>query len=67
MNLLTILRLQKAIEALKTQVPPTPDKKTAFWTSYMKLADEYDKDIREKYDTELDTALIFVSDLSFTR
>ncbi|KAJ7836653.1 hypothetical protein B0H14DRAFT_3704700 [Mycena olivaceomarginata] len=52
-------KLQKAIEALKTQVPPTPDKKTAFWTSYMKLADEYDKDIREKYDTELDTALIF--------
>ncbi|KAJ7844081.1 hypothetical protein B0H14DRAFT_3455724 [Mycena olivaceomarginata] len=52
-------KLQKAIEALKTQVPPTPDEKTAFWTSYMKLADEYDKDIREKYDTELDTALIF--------
>ncbi|KAJ6484862.1 hypothetical protein C8R45DRAFT_1099013 [Mycena sanguinolenta] len=52
-------KLQKCIEALKTQVPPTPDKRTAFWASYMKLADEYDKDLKEKYDTDLDTALIF--------
>ncbi|KAF7336328.1 hypothetical protein MVEN_02181200 [Mycena venus] len=52
-------KLQKAIEALKTQVPPTPDKTTTFWASYMKLANEYDKDIKEKYDTDLDTALIF--------
>ncbi|KAJ7921684.1 hypothetical protein B0H13DRAFT_1449049, partial [Mycena leptocephala] len=35
------------------------DKKTAFWTSYMKLADEHDKEFQQKYSTDLDTALIF--------
>ncbi|KAJ7144216.1 hypothetical protein C8R44DRAFT_973842 [Mycena epipterygia] len=51
-------RLHKAVEALKTQAPVT-DKKTAFWNSYMKLADEHDKEFKEKYSTDLDTALIF--------
>ncbi|KAJ7921677.1 hypothetical protein B0H13DRAFT_2414846 [Mycena leptocephala] len=37
----------------------TTDKKTAFWTSYMKLADEHDKEFQQKYSTDLDTALIF--------
>ncbi|KAJ7769364.1 hypothetical protein B0H16DRAFT_254765 [Mycena metata] len=51
-------KLYRAVEALKPQVPST-DKKTAFWNSYMKLADEYDKEFQEKYSTDLDTALIF--------
>ncbi|KAJ7144195.1 hypothetical protein C8R44DRAFT_916141, partial [Mycena epipterygia] len=51
-------RLHNAVEALKMQVPMT-DKKTAFWNSYMKLADEHDKEFKDKYSTDLDTALIF--------
>ncbi|KAJ7479747.1 hypothetical protein FB451DRAFT_973185, partial [Mycena latifolia] len=35
------------------------DKKTEFWNSYMKLADEHDKEFQQKYSTDLDTALIF--------
>ncbi|KAJ7479725.1 hypothetical protein FB451DRAFT_1012035, partial [Mycena latifolia] len=35
------------------------DKKTAFWDAYMKLADEHDKEFKERYGTDLDTALIF--------
>ncbi|KAJ7917912.1 hypothetical protein B0H13DRAFT_2439970, partial [Mycena leptocephala] len=31
-----------------------------FWASYMKLADEHDKEFQQKYSTDLDTALIFV-------
>ncbi|KAJ7479730.1 hypothetical protein FB451DRAFT_1010113, partial [Mycena latifolia] len=31
-----------------------------FWAAYMKLADEHDKEFKEKYGTDLDTALIFV-------
>ncbi|KAJ7917899.1 hypothetical protein B0H13DRAFT_2657661 [Mycena leptocephala] len=50
--------IHKAVEALKPQ-PATADKKTAFWTSYMKLADEHDKEFQQKYSTDLDTALIF--------
>ncbi|KAJ6495291.1 hypothetical protein C8R45DRAFT_1094939 [Mycena sanguinolenta] len=40
-------KIHKAIEALK---PPAPiqDKKTQFWNSYMKLADEYDNDFQQK-------------------
>ncbi|KAJ7186545.1 hypothetical protein C8R46DRAFT_276420 [Mycena filopes] len=52
-------RLCKAVvEALK---PPdlATDKKTAFWNSYMKLADEYDKEFHQRYSTDLDTSLIF--------
>ncbi|KAJ7694019.1 hypothetical protein B0H16DRAFT_894573 [Mycena metata] len=52
-------KLYRAVEALKPQLPTT-DKKTAFWTSYMKLADEHDKEFQAKYSTDLDTALIFV-------
>ncbi|KAJ7141993.1 hypothetical protein C8R46DRAFT_1317386 [Mycena filopes] len=51
-------RLYRAVEALKPPVP-AGDKKTAFWNSYMKLADEYDKEFQQKYSTDLDTALIF--------
>jgi hypothetical protein len=47
------------VEALKPQAT-TSDKKTAFWASYMKLADEHDKEFQQKYSTDLDTALIFV-------
>ncbi|KAJ7210782.1 hypothetical protein GGX14DRAFT_565386 [Mycena pura] len=50
--------IQKAVEALKPPVP-VADKKSTFWTSYMKLADEHDKEFKEKYGTDLDTALIF--------
>ncbi|KAJ7268495.1 hypothetical protein C8J57DRAFT_1469131 [Mycena rebaudengoi] len=51
-------RLQKAIESLKPQAP-IPGKKTEFWNSYMKLADEHDKEFVRKYLTDLDTVLIF--------
>ncbi|KAJ7769389.1 hypothetical protein B0H16DRAFT_1881932 [Mycena metata] len=51
-------KLYRAVEALKPQVPST-DKRTAFWNSYMKLADEHDKEFQQKYSTDLDTALIF--------
>ncbi|KAJ7769376.1 hypothetical protein B0H16DRAFT_1881927 [Mycena metata] len=51
-------KLYRAVEALKPQAPST-DKKTAFWNSYMKLADEHDKEFQQKYSTDLDTALIF--------
>ncbi|KAJ7215934.1 hypothetical protein GGX14DRAFT_606915, partial [Mycena pura] len=50
--------IQRAVEALKPQMP-APDKKIAFWTSYMKLADEHDKECKEKYSTDLDMSLIF--------
>ncbi|KAJ7659234.1 hypothetical protein DFH06DRAFT_1297374 [Mycena polygramma] len=52
-------RLQKAVESLKSQAPPVTDKKTAFWNAYMKVADEHDKEFKEKYSTDLDLALIF--------
>ncbi|KAJ7769436.1 hypothetical protein B0H16DRAFT_1452625 [Mycena metata] len=52
-------KLYRAMEALKLPVPTT-DKKTSFWNSYMKLADEYDKEFHAKYSTDLDTALIFI-------
>ncbi|KAJ7510900.1 hypothetical protein B0H11DRAFT_1034997 [Mycena galericulata] len=51
-------RIHQAVEALKPQAPVT-DKKTAFWNTYMKLADEYDKEFQQKYSTDLDTGLIF--------
>ncbi|KAJ7304638.1 hypothetical protein DFH08DRAFT_945128 [Mycena albidolilacea] len=47
-----------AIEALK-QKPQSPDKKIAFWTAYKSLADEFDKEIQEKYKDDLNTSLIF--------
>jgi hypothetical protein len=51
-------RIHRAVEALKPR--ESFDKKTAFWESYMKLADEHDKEFQKKYSTDLDTALIFV-------
>ncbi|KAJ7113151.1 hypothetical protein C8R44DRAFT_984939 [Mycena epipterygia] len=51
-------KIHKALEALKPPAPTT-DHKTAFWNSYMKLADEHDKELQQKYSTDLDTALIF--------
>ncbi|KAJ7081920.1 hypothetical protein C8R44DRAFT_905064, partial [Mycena epipterygia] len=50
--------LRKAIEATTPKVVPT-DKKTEFWNAYKVVADEYDKDFKEKYSTDLDTGLIF--------
>ncbi|KAJ7659195.1 hypothetical protein DFH06DRAFT_1472609 [Mycena polygramma] len=49
--------LQKAVELLKPQVPT--DKKTTFWTAYMNVADEHDREFKEKYSTDLDGTLIF--------
>ncbi|KAJ7894509.1 hypothetical protein B0H14DRAFT_2683432 [Mycena olivaceomarginata] len=51
--------LTVAVEALKQQ-PPSTDKKTAFWTRYKTLADEFDNDFQKKYGNDLDTSLIFV-------
>ncbi|KAF8193281.1 hypothetical protein K438DRAFT_1589556, partial [Mycena galopus ATCC 62051] len=35
------------------------DTRTAFWNSYMKLADEYDTELQQKYGTDLNAGLIF--------
>ncbi|KAJ7740835.1 hypothetical protein B0H16DRAFT_1566368 [Mycena metata] len=51
-------RLITAVEGLK-QHPPVTDNKTAFWTAYQTLADEYAKETQRKYGNDLDTALIF--------
>ncbi|KAJ6568762.1 hypothetical protein B0H19DRAFT_1133912 [Mycena capillaripes] len=51
-------RLTVAVETLKQQ-PKSTDKKTAFWTEYKTLADEFDKDFQNKYGNDLDTSLIF--------
>ncbi|KAF8170508.1 hypothetical protein K438DRAFT_1854044 [Mycena galopus ATCC 62051] len=51
-------KLQTAIESLKPPVLTT-DKETAFWNAYKTVADEYDNEFSKKWDTDLDTALIF--------
>ncbi|KAJ6560882.1 hypothetical protein DFH09DRAFT_921442, partial [Mycena vulgaris] len=51
-------RLNIVVESLKTQ-PQSSDKKTAFWTAYKTLADEFDKELQRKYGDDLDTSLIF--------
>ncbi|KAJ7720011.1 hypothetical protein B0H16DRAFT_391966 [Mycena metata] len=51
-------RLYRTLEALKPPAP-TADRKTTFWNTYMKLADEHDKEFSQKYGTDLDTTLIF--------
>ncbi|KAJ7850649.1 hypothetical protein B0H14DRAFT_3137591 [Mycena olivaceomarginata] len=50
----------RLIEELKPKPPPpTTDKKTVFWNMYKTLADEHDKELLQRYSTDLDTALIF--------
>ncbi|KAJ7081932.1 hypothetical protein C8R44DRAFT_823211 [Mycena epipterygia] len=51
--------LRKAIETMAPKVVAT-DRKTEFWNAYKTVAEEYDKEFKEKYGTDLDTALIFV-------
>jgi hypothetical protein len=53
------LRLNTAVELLKPQAQSS-DKKTAFWTAYKTLADEFDREFQRKYANDLDTSLIFV-------
>ncbi|KAF7343652.1 hypothetical protein MSAN_01986100 [Mycena sanguinolenta] len=48
----------KAIEAIGPK-PKSRDKKIAFWTAYNTLAEEFDKEFKEKYKDDLDTSLIF--------
>ncbi|KAJ7106743.1 hypothetical protein C8R44DRAFT_638164, partial [Mycena epipterygia] len=55
---ITSTSLRKAIEATTPKVVAT-DKKTEFWNAYKMVAEEYDKEFKEKYGTDLDTALIF--------
>jgi hypothetical protein len=54
-----LVSVRAAVEALKQQ-PQSPDKKIAFWTAYKTLADEFDKELQDKYGQDLDTSLIFV-------
>ncbi|KAJ7850664.1 hypothetical protein B0H14DRAFT_3137601 [Mycena olivaceomarginata] len=49
----------RLIEELKPKLPPITDKKTVFWNMYKTLADEHDKELLQRYSTDLDTALIF--------
>ncbi|KAJ7191267.1 hypothetical protein GGX14DRAFT_600991 [Mycena pura] len=51
-------KLHTAVEALK-QKPEALDIKTAFWNAYNPLAHELDKEVKDKYGTNLDTSLIF--------
>jgi hypothetical protein len=53
-----LLRLNTGVELLKPAA--SSDKKTAFWTNYKTLADEFDKEFQRKYANDLDTSLIFV-------
>ena len=55
----SLIRLHAAVEALK-QKPEALDMKTVFWNAYKPLADEFDKEFKDKYGTNLDTSLIFV-------
>jgi hypothetical protein len=48
------------VDELKPKPPPVADKKTAFWNAYKILADEHDKELLQRYSTDLDTSLIFV-------
>ncbi|KAJ7793177.1 hypothetical protein B0H14DRAFT_3498359 [Mycena olivaceomarginata] len=58
-SLKTVLEsVRAAVEAFK-QKPQSPDKKIAFWTAYKSLADEFDKELQEKYGQDLDTAVLF--------
>ncbi|KAF7345613.1 hypothetical protein MVEN_01580300 [Mycena venus] len=52
-------RLRQAVEELKPKPAPATDKKTRFWTAYKTLADEHDKELLQRYSTDLDTSLIF--------
>ncbi|KAJ7661866.1 hypothetical protein B0H17DRAFT_953380 [Mycena rosella] len=53
-------RLSAVVQGLKQQPQSESlDKKTAFWTVYGKLADEFDKQFQHKYGNDLDTSLIF--------
>ena len=57
-------RLERAIKELK----PTPtniDPTTKFWTVYQKAADEYDRDLLDRYARDLDTTLLFVRMFTF--
>ncbi|KAJ6540828.1 hypothetical protein DFH09DRAFT_1282955, partial [Mycena vulgaris] len=51
-------KLHRAVEALQPK-PPVADKKTVFWKQYQTLADEHDKELLQKFGTDLDTSLIF--------
>jgi hypothetical protein len=50
----------RLVDELKPKPPPGADKKTAFWNAYKILADEHDKELLQRYSTDLDTSLIFV-------
>ncbi|KAJ6514287.1 hypothetical protein C8R47DRAFT_569655 [Mycena vitilis] len=52
-------KLSKALEAFKPTLSPATDTKTAFWNAYTTLADEHDKELQQRYSTDLDTSLIF--------
>ncbi|KAF7360653.1 hypothetical protein MVEN_00797000 [Mycena venus] len=52
-------RITSALNALIQMQTEQAENKTAFWDSYMKLADEHDKEFQKKYSNDLDTALIF--------
>ncbi|KAF7362551.1 hypothetical protein MVEN_00603300 [Mycena venus] len=54
----SIWRLHQAVDALR-QKPRATDKKTAFWTAYRTVADEYDREFQQRYITDLDASLIF--------
>ncbi|KAJ7821644.1 hypothetical protein B0H13DRAFT_1920611 [Mycena leptocephala] len=57
-------RLLQAVEANKPKAPIT-DKQTEFWNVYKTLADEHDKELKERYGTDLNITLVFFVFVSF--
>ncbi|KAJ6529354.1 hypothetical protein B0H19DRAFT_1333254 [Mycena capillaripes] len=51
-------RLLEAVEALK-QKSPISGPMIKFWNAHKTLADERDKELKEQYSTDLNTALVF--------
>ncbi|KAF8146285.1 hypothetical protein K438DRAFT_1628505, partial [Mycena galopus ATCC 62051] len=60
-HLILLLKLYSVIKAVNTskEQPQSTDKKTAFWTAYKTLADEFDKEFQRKYRNDLDMILLF--------
>ncbi|KAK6977682.1 hypothetical protein R3P38DRAFT_2581166 [Favolaschia claudopus] len=54
-----MFRMYKALADCHSKSPPAAGEAMAFWNGYNTLAKEYDKEFLRRYDTDLDTCLIF--------
>lgn len=61
LTMCTVLQQILAILQRSTAIPPEiVDTKLRFWTAYQIVAEEFDDEFLEKYNTDMDTAMIFV-------